>query len=314
MSPTAERRFRFGVQVGSADSAGQWHEMARSAEATGYEQFAVTDHLTRQLAPVPAIMAAADATTRLQVGSTVFANDFRHPAVLAKEIATLDVLSEGRVFVGLGAGWLRAEYDAAGLEMASTGVRIDRLAEALVVMKGLWAGGPVSHAGQHYRLVELEGWPLPLQKPHPPILIGGGGRRILSLAAREADIVGINVDLHGGTIGDFARAGAGSGEALEKIGWVRDAAGSRFESLELNVCVFTLAVTDEREAVIARLARERGVDPEQVRSTPNVLIGTVDEIVETLQGRRERLQISNVMVPYSQHLAFAPVVERLSGR
>lgn len=310
----AERRFRFGVQVSSADSARQWHEMARSVEATGYEQLALTDHLTRQLAPVPAIMAAANATTRLQVGSAVFANDFRHPALLAKEIATLDLLSEGRVFVGLGAGWLKAEYDAAGLELASIGVRIDRLAEALAVMKGLWAEGPVTHVGKHYRLVEMEGWPRPVQAPHPPILIGGGGRRILSLAAREADIVGINVDLHGGTIGDFARAGAGSGEALEKVAWVRDAAGPRFERLELNVCVFTLAVTDGREPVIARLARERGVDVDQVSATPNVLIGSVDEIVEILQRRREQLQISNVMVPYSQHLAFAPVVERLAGR
>lgn len=310
----SERRFRFGVQAAWADSAQAWLETARSVESAGYAQLAVTDHLTRQLGPIAALMAAAAATTRLEVGTTVFANDFRHPAVLAKEIATLDLLSEGRLFVGLGAGWLRTEYEAAGLAMDSPGRRIERMAESLAVLKGLLAGGPFSFEGAHYRINAMEGSPLPHQKPHPPILIGGGGRRILSLAGREADIVGINVDLGGGTFQAMAKVAAGSGGAEEKVRWVREAAGNRFDQLELNVCVFNLIITDDREGAAATLARERGVDPEQVLATPNVLIGSLDQLAGTLERRREQLAISNVMIPLSRHLDFAPVVERLAGR
>lgn len=309
-----DRRFRFGVQAAWAESAAAWRDTARSVESAGYAQLAVTDHLTKQLGPITALMAAADATTGLEVGTTVFANDFRHPAVLAKEIATLDLLSEGRLFVGLGAGWLKTEYDAAGLELDPAGRRIERMAESLTVLRGLLAGGPFSFQGAHYRISGMEGSPLPHQKPHPPILIGGGGRRILSLAAREADIVGINVDLRGGTFQAMAKAAAGSGRAEEKVAWVREAAGERFDRLELNVCVFNLIITDDREGAAAILARERGVDPEQVLATPNVLIGSIDQLADTLERRREQLAISNVMIPLSKHLDFAPVVERLAGR
>lgn len=309
-----DRRFRFGVQAAWAESASSWRDLARSVEASGYEQLAVTDHLTKQLAPVPALMAAADATTDLQVGTTVFANDFRHPVVLAKEIATLDLLSNGRIFVGLGAGWLRFEYDSAGLAFDPVGTRIERMAESLAVIKGLLAGGPFTHQGAHYRVSQMDLWPRPVQRPHPPILVGGGGRRVLSLAAREADIVSINIDLSGGTYAHMARAGAGSGSADEKVAWIREAAGSRFDDIELNVCVFNLMINEDRDTALRTLATDRGVPLESVAETPNVLAGSIEQIVDTLQRRRDRLAISNVMVPAGLHREFAPVVERLAGR
>ncbi len=309
-----DRRFRFGVQAAAADSSTHWLAKVRAIEDNGYAMLGISDHFNQQLAAVPAMAAAAVSTTTLQIGATVLGNDFRHPAVLAKELATIDVLADGRSFIGLGAGWLRSDYTETGIAYDPAGIRIDRLQETVAVLKGLFADGPFSFQGNHYRIDALDSTPKPVQRPHPPIFIGGGGRRVLTFAAQQADIVGINVDLRGGGLGDFAAGGSSSGPIDEKVTWIREAAGERFADIELNVCVFTALVTDDREGVAREVAARTGANTEVVLATPNVLLGTVDQIVETLQQRRDRYEISNVMLPHSQLEQFAPVVERLADR
>jgi len=258
-------------------------------------------------------MSAADATTTLRVGTLVFDNDYRHPVVLAKEVATMDLLSDGRFDFGLGAGWLAQDYEQAGMPYDSPGVRIERMEEGLKIIKGLLAGGSFSFIGKHYRITQLEGYPLPVQKPYPPILIGGGGRRMLTLAAREADIVNVNFDLREGRVSRrTARSGFAEASA-EKLGWVKEAAGDRFEDIELGAWVFMANVTEGREDVAAAIATGFGAEARDVLDMPHFLIGTVDELVDDLRARRDRYGFSFVVVPGEAAEAFAPVVERLSG-
>jgi probable F420-dependent oxidoreductase len=314
-----DRRFRFGMQAVTAASREDWVAKVRRIEDSGYAWIGVTDHLNDdppgQLAVVPALAAAAAATTTLGLGSTVINNDFKHPAVLAKELASVDLLSDGRLIVGLGAGWLPADYEQTGMTFDRAGLRIERLAESVDVLKGLWGDGPFSYDGEHYRIDALDGQPKPVQRPHPPIMIGGGGRKILSLAARKADIVGINANLRSAKNENFFATVSTEGSVDEKVGWVREAAGDRFDDLELNVVVFTLRVTDDRDGVARELAATFDSTPEEVLATPHVLIGSVGEIVETLERRREQYGISNILIGVYPALdAFAPVVERLAGR
>jgi probable F420-dependent oxidoreductase len=309
----AAKPFRFGVQEHSALSAKAWRDRARLVEALGYQVVYLPDHFGEQLAPIAALMSAADATNTLRVGSLVFDNDYRHPVVLAKEVATLDLLSDGRFDFGLGAGWLASDYAQAGILYDSPGVRIERMEEGLKIIKGLLAGGSFSFTGKHYKITDLEGWPLPVQKPHPPVLIGGGGRRMLSLAAREADIVNVNFDLREGRV---SRRTARSGFAdvtVEKLAWIKEAAGDRFEHLELGAWVFMANVTEGREDIAAALATGFGAEARDVLEMPHFLIGTVDELVDDLRERRERYGFSFVVVPGDAAEAFAPVVERLTG-
>lgn len=305
--------FRFGVQEHRAASAKAWKERARLVESLGYSALYLPDHLNDQLGPIAALMAAADATTTLRVGSLVFDNDYRHPVVLAKEAATMDLLSDGRFDLGLGAGWLVSDYEAAGIPYDSPGTRIERMEEGLQIIKGLMAGGAYSFTGKHYQISEMEGSPLPVQKPHPPIVIGGGGRRMLRLAARQADIVNINFDLRDGRVSrDLVRSGLAEATD-EKLAWVKDAAGDRLEQIELSVTVFLVNITDDRESVAAALASGMGSEPHEVMEMPHFLIGTVDDVAEQLQRRRNRFGISFVIVPGDVTESFAPVVERLTG-
>jgi probable F420-dependent oxidoreductase len=309
----AVRPFRFGVTVPTVTSGAGWVERARRAEQLGYSILQVPDHFRDQLAPVPALTAAAMATTRLRVGALVFCNDFRHPVVLAKEAATIDVLSGGRFELGLGSGWLREEYDQAGIRFDAPGTRIERLAEAVSIVKGLLAGERVAFAGRHYAIAGLEGRPSPVQRPHPPLLIGGGGRRTLSLAAREASIVGLVPralpDGSGLDRGDFGEAAL-----RQKIEWVRAAAGDRLDSLELHALIQAVVVTDQRMAAAEQLAARFRVARDLVLETPYVLLGTVEEICATLRERRERYGISYLTVFDRDLEALAPVVGRLAGR
>ena len=306
-------RFRFGVTVPTVSSGPAWAERARLIERLGYAALQVPDHFREQLAPVPALTAAALATTRLRVASLVFCNDFRHPVVLAKEAATLDVLSGGRFELGLGAGWLREEYDQAGIPFDAPGTRVDRLVESVAIVKGLLAGERVTFKGRHYAIAGLEGRPLPVQRPHPPIVIGGGGRRMLMLAAREASIVGLvpRARRDGGGLdrGDFSEAAM-----RQKVAWVREAAGDRLESLELHMLIQAVVVTDDRTAAAERLAaRFGGVSSDLVLESPYVLLGTVAEICATLRQRREQYGISYITVFDRDAETFAPVVEHLTG-
>jgi probable F420-dependent oxidoreductase len=301
------------VQEHSAPGSTAWKDKARLVESIGYEALYLPDHFGDQLGPIAALMAAADATTTLRVGSLVFDNDYRHPAVLAKEVASLDLLSDGRFDLGLGAGWMASDYEQAGIAFDSPGVRIERMEEGLAIIKGLLAGGEFSFTGKHYRIASLEGSPSPVQKPHPPILLGGGGRRMLRLAAREADIVNVNYDLREGRINPtLVRTGL-AGATDEKLAWIREAAGQRIDQIELSVTIFFASISDDRESLAAAVGRGFGADPTEVLETPHFLIGTIDQIVMALRERRERYGISFVILPGEVAEEFAPVVERLSG-
>jgi len=307
------RPFRFGLQEHSAPNARAWTDKARLVESLGYKTMYLPDHFGDQLAPIAALMAAADATKTLRVGSLVFDNDYRHPVVLAKEVATLDLLSDGRFDLGLGAGWMASDYEQAGIPFDSPGVRIERMEEGLAIIKGLLAGGSFSFTGKHYRITSLEGNPLPVQKPHPPILLGGGGRRMLRLAARQAEIVNVNFDLREGRVTPALVQTGMAAATDEKVAWIKEAAGDRIDQIELSATIFFASITDDRGSLAAAVARGLGADPVDVLETPHFLIGTVDEIVESLKGRRERYGISYVILPGDVAEAFAPVVERLTG-
>ena len=305
------RPFRFAAAGFEAASKRAWAENARRAEALGYAVFLVADHVDVPFAPVPALVAAADATTTLRVGCTVFCNDYRHPALLAKEAATVDVLTDGRFEFGLGAGWVKAEHDQAGIPFDPPGVRVARMEEALGIIKALWAGGPVHHQGTYYTIAGLAGTPAPVQRPHPPIFVGGGGKRLLSFAAREATIVGVAPKALPG--GGLDWAGSTEAALAEKIEWVRRAAGARFPRLELALLAFAVAVTDRRREAAERVASAFGLTPEQALAAPDYLIGSVEQIAERLRGLRDRYGVSYVSVFPQDMEAFAPVVARLAG-
>jgi len=308
------RPFRFSVQEHGAHSARQWRERAQAVEAMGYWGLYLPDHFDEQPGPIAALMSAADATTKLRIGSLVFDNDYRHPWVLAKEAATLDLLSDGRFDLGVGAGWLASDYALAGIPYDPAGTRIERLEEALKVIKGFFGGKPFTFSGKHYSINEGEGSPSPVQKPHPPIVLGGGGRRMLSLAAREADIVHINYNLNEGRI-NRKLVRTGMAEATEeKLRWVKEAAGERFESIELGFTVFFANITEDRESIAAAMAPSMGFEPRDVLEMPHFLIGTVGQIEQDLRDRRERYGFSDVILPGSSADDLAPIVERLAGR
>jgi probable F420-dependent oxidoreductase len=279
----------------------------------GYSAFYMPDHFDDQVAPIAGLMAAADATETIRIGSLVFDNDYRHPVVLAKEAATLDLLSDGRLDLGLGAGWQASDYEQSGIPYDRPGTRIERLEEALQIIKGILAGGVFSFTGKYYSITGIEGYPLPVQKPHPPIVLGGGGRRMLTLAAREADIVHINYNLREGRINNELVHTGRAAVTDEKLGWVKSAAGDRFDDLELAATIFFTSVTDDRGAVAEAVAPRLEMEPREVLEMPHFLIGTADQIAEDLQARRERFGFSFIVVQGEAADALAPVVERLAG-
>jgi probable F420-dependent oxidoreductase len=258
-------------------------------------------------------MSAADATTKLRIGSLVFDNDYRHPVVLAKEAATLDLLSDGRLEFGLGAGWMTSDYEQTGIPLDPPGTRIERMAEGLEIIKRFFAGGAVSFEGKHYKVLGVDGFPVPVQKPHPPIIVGGGGRRMLRLAAQVADIVSVNYKLTEGRV-NRALVRTGLAEATEeKLAWIKEAAGDRFSQIELCATIFVANVTDDRDSAAAAFAAGIGAEPGDVLEMPHFLIGTIDQMVEDLRARRERFGISYVVFPDAAAESLAPVVERLTG-
>ena len=315
----SRKPFRFGVLAYGAPSADQWRDLARRAEALGYATFLVADHVHLSLAPIAALTAAAEATSAIRVGSYVFANDFRHPVLLAREAASVDVLSGGRLELGLGTGFWRADYEQLGLPLDPPGVRVGRLAEALQILKGALAGDePFSFSGAHYAVKDLVFRPRPVQRPRPPIAVGGGSRRLLALAAREADIVTVNTRTTAG--GGFDLTSRSADAFAEGIGWVRRAAGERFAAIELSVLVNTVRIAGESPRSLAqRLLHEQRAGPltwsdaDQLVDSPVALLGSVDAVAETLVRRRERLGFSYPVIGASAMDAFAPVVARLAG-
>jgi probable F420-dependent oxidoreductase len=310
---TSLRPFRFGVQLSGANDGRQWTELARKIEDLGYATATMPDHFTGQLAPMPALQALADATTTLRVGALVFDNDYKHPVVLAKELATMDVLSGGRVEIGIGAGWMASDYAASGIAYDRPGIRIERFLEAIAVLKGAMAEGAFSFRGEHYTITDYDGLPLPVQRPHPPILIGGGGRRVLSIAAREADIVGVNASMAAGAAGPEAISTMTREAVIDRLAIVRQTAGERIAGIELNIRVFFVTVTDDAHSVVDGVASMLGVEPAKVRESPFALIGSVNEITEAIVRRREELGFSYLIVGQDDIEPFAPVVAALAG-
>ena len=307
------RPFRFAVQCSVASSMTAWRELARRCESLGYSCLYIPDHFGNQFGPLVALTVAAEATTTLRVGSLVFDNDFRHPVVLAKEMATLDLASEGRLEVGLGAGWKTSDYEQSGMVFDPARVRVERMLEGLAVMKGLWSHERFSYTGTHYQVVDAWGLPRPHSAPHPPIVVGGGSRRILTIAATEADIVGVNPDLRAGSMGGDLIANVGADQFDARIGWVRTAAGERFDQLELQVLTFQVQVGKAQRAALEEAAPSYGVAPEVAAEIPIVLVGTEDEVCEQLLARRERWGFNYIVIHEPELDTFAPVVHRLAG-
>jgi probable F420-dependent oxidoreductase len=310
------RPFRFGLVATGAPSRAAWLATARKAEQLGYATLLLEDHLTNALAPIAALMSAADATRTLRLGTFVFGNDFRHPATLAQEVATLDLLSGGRIELGLGTGYRHDDYLHRGLALDPPGTRVKRFEEAVRIIKGCFSDQPFTFAGEYYTLQEHQGLPKPLQRPHPPLLIGGGSRRMLSLAAREADIVSVNIRTT--PAGGYDLTSITGEAAAEKVAWVQTAAGARRDVIELNIIASFVAVTDHRRQRAEELLRQWGVPSErlsvaQLLASPSALIGTVEQIVADLQERRARMGFSYIVV-HEPMEPFAPVVERLRGR
>lgn len=305
----SDRPFRFGAQLRGAGSGQEWREKCRRVEVLGYHTLAVADHFPRGLGPFSALATAAAITDCIRIGSFVLANDFRHPAVLAKETATLDLLSDGRLEFGIGAGWLRSEYEGTGIPFDSAGVRIERLEEAIPLIKRMWTEENVTAQGRFYNVSALSLLPRPVQAPHPPVMVGGGGQRILSLAARHADIVALNPRATREGTSDPRDITAVT--TTQKLAWVRDAAGEHFRDLELNVVVLRVVPTDDREAAAHQLARDLHLTAAEVLDSPHLLLGTVDEMAETLRQRRGRYGISYITVTEDGLEPFAPVIARL---
>jgi probable F420-dependent oxidoreductase len=307
------KTYRFGVNVGPSGSRAEWAQKARKIEDLGYSTLTVPDHLSGFFAPMPALISAAEATKNLRVGTNVLNNDFRHPVLVAREAATVDLLTEGRFELGLGAGHMQSEYNQAGLHFDAGGIRVERLAEAVVLIKRLLKGEQVTLAG-HYRVTDHTIYPLPVQRPHPPILVGGNGLNLLRLAAREADIVGLSGITFrcGGAAPDISAWRVSEIDKRTRL--IRDISGDRYEGLELSALIQRVVVTNDRRKAAEDLAgRWMQLSPEEVLESPYVLIGTVDEIIEDIQACRERWGISyyTIFEPYVD--AFAPVVARLAG-
>lgn len=314
------RPFRFLATADGYPSLAELTSLARKAEAVGCSTFVLPDHLIGQYAVLPVLSMVAAATARLRVGSFVLNAGLRHPAVLAQDLATLDVLSGGRVEIALGAGWNKPEYDAIGIPFEPVGTRIQRLAEAVAILKGCFADGPFSFAGEHYTIAAHDGVPKPAQRPHPPIFLGGGGRRLLTLAGREAQIVGLAPRL---VQGDRPRVDAWSLTAAateEKIGWVREAAGERFGELELNTYATggpTVITGDPRAEARRRADRIRDqtgteLTVEEILDSPHMFIGSIKDLTRKFTDLRERFGISSFLIDDLD--ALAPVVEELAGQ
>jgi probable F420-dependent oxidoreductase len=305
------RPFRFAVQCSRTASLPAWRDLARRCEALGYSCLYIPDHFGDQFGPLVALTVAAEATSTLRVGSLVFDNDYRHPVVLAKEIATLQLASEGRVEFGLGAGWMTTDYDESGIALDPPLARVERMEEGLAIMRALWSQAKVTFSGSYYNVTDAQGLPQPGSVP--PIVIGGGSRRILSFAAREADVIGVNASLRSGAVDATALASILPEKWDERVAWVRAAAGARFDALELQVLTFLVMVGRPRRDALEEVAKMFTLPPEVLAEIPIGIAGTVEEVCDQLVQRRERWGFSYIVVHEGDVDAFAPVVARMRG-
>jgi probable F420-dependent oxidoreductase len=304
--------FRFAVQQASASGAEEWAALARRAESLGYDLLVMPDHLGNQLSPFAALAAAAAATTRLRIGAFVFANDYRHPLMLAREAATLDVLSGGRFELGMGAGWMTSDYRELGMTYDPAPRRVDRLEEAVPLVKRLLAGETVTHRGEHYQMDRASAGVPTVQRPRPPLAIGAGGPRMLKLAAREADIVGL---LPGFSARGWPLFGQATEKATaQKVARVKEAAGDGFERLEINVWISSAGLAGSGNSLPSSAAAAAMRAATAVYDSPYVLYGTLGSVREKLQRRREELGVSYYTLPSRSMESMAPLVAALAGK
>ena len=315
----ATRPFRFGLKLRGAPTPDAWQAQARRAEALGYDTVLLADHVGYPLAPLPGALAAALATSRLKVGTSVLCNDFRHPAILAGEARSIDWLTGGRLELGIGAGWKLEDHAQTGIPRDPAATRIERLEEALIVIRGLFGDAPVSFEGEHYRVEDLPGTPTPPlpdrgERGGPPIHVGGGGRMLLGVAGRHADIVSINPRARTGRHDAEANLDGSASQLDRKLGWLREAAKDRFDQIEIATELHVVAVTEDRARADALLAERYPVPAEEARTVPHGLTGSVDEVCDLLTARRERWGTSYWIVPPAGMEEMAPVIERMAGR
>jgi probable F420-dependent oxidoreductase len=323
--------FRFSLQSFNTDSPANWRELIRKTEDLGYSTFHLADHFLsagpalegtfhppQLLAAVPAIAMALEQTDTLRVGCRVFCNDYRHPVILAKEAATMDYLSDGRLEFGLGAGWIKAEYEAAGFSFDEFPQRFERFAESVHAYKAFMSGEPLEVDGQSIRWSGFSGTPAPAQAPHPPLMIGGGSKKILEFAGAEADIVSLNFNNRAGMLGPDGMNSGLAAATAKKIDWIRNGAGARFDDIELEIGAYNTIVTDHQEPTAEAIGQALGMSTEDILLHPHCLIGSVDFICEELVRRRETYGISYIAVlddgENNMVEAFAPVVARLAGK
>ncbi|HZP28543.1 MAG TPA: TIGR03621 family F420-dependent LLM class oxidoreductase [Acidimicrobiia bacterium] len=323
---TVPRPFRFAATLPApARPLSAWHGEVRRLEDLGVDTLVAADHFTQGYAaePMVALTAAAGATTRVRLQTGVLGNDYRHPVLVHRMAALLDVVSDGRFVLGLGAGWMTSDYEAAGIALDEPAVRVDRFEESLQVLKGLFGDAPFTFDGRFYRVHELDGLPKPVQRPHPPFFVGGGSPRVLRIAGREADVAGVNASLRAGELGEHAIRDLSCERVLRKVGWVREgaaAAGRDPDSIELEMNHWLARVTPtvaDAEDFLGRVAARYGVDAALLAESPSVLVGTVEQCVETLQARRERFGFNVLQLdagfPNPGIADFAPVIAALSG-
>jgi probable F420-dependent oxidoreductase len=320
-----KKPFRFGLQTFNADSGKAWADKARKAEALGYSAFHLADHLLgpgpalvrtnhpeQNVAAIPAMAYAAAVTDTIKIGCRVFCVDYHNPFVLTKSAFTIDMLSDGRLEFGLGAGWLKDEYAALAIPYDSPGTRIDRLADVIQGVKAFRAGGQFAIKNRTIDWQEFEGVPRPVGKV--PIMVGGGSPKVLRLGGREADIVSLNFNNRAGVIGPDGVMTSSKEETERKLGWIREGAGARFDQIEIEIGAYFTFVTDNPEPMLQGMAQSFGVPPDAMREHPHALFGSVDTVCEELERRREMHGISYFTVGETAIDAFAPVVARLTGK
>ncbi len=308
------RPFRFGAIASQVASGVQWAELCRRVEDSGCTTVYVSDHFGDQFALVPALAAALGASQTLRAGALVACNDYRHPVMYAKELATLDVLSDGRIDWGIGAGWLDIEYGRVGLDFDHRSVRVARMCEAVIVMKRLFADGAASFSGEFYVVRDLDGRPKPLQRPHPPLTIGGQGRRLLSFAGREADLISVAPSLSCRQLGPYPPRQSVEEAVDEQVRWIAEAAVGRLASIELSMVASPLAITSDRNAAAERIAAHTGMTPAETLRAPHVWIGNTQELCDKLEHHRERWGVSSWAIDMNAISALTPVIQRLAGR
>ena len=318
--------FRFSLQAFQASSAAAWVHTCQRAEQLGYDTIFTTDHHFGlgeiatasghppvDVAPISAMMMAAAVTTTVKVGCRVFGVDYHQPAVLAKELATVDFLSSGRLIAAIGAGWVKAEYAGLGITYDRPSVRIERLSEAIDVLRAHWSGEPIDVHGKHVNVSGFIGAPTPVQK-HIPLMVGGGAQKVLTLAGQKADIVSLNFNNSAGKLGASSVASSTHDLTMQKMQWIRDGAGDRFDQLEIELGAYFIAVTDRHHAAAEALGGRFGVSGAEILAHPHAYMGTVDQICDTLEVRRAQFGVSFICVAQRHMDEFAPVVARLTGR